>query len=155
MSKLIIVCGLPGAGKTTHARQLEADGAVRFCPDDWLATLDIDIWDESFRSRIEALQWEQAQRLLTLGLDVIIEWGCWGRSERDVLRERAREIGAAVEIHSLTAPIDILLDRIQRRNMEDPPITREDLVQWSRIFQVPTAEELALFDASTIIDAAF
>jgi uridine kinase len=32
---LIIVCGLPGSGKTTHARRLEQElCAVRFYPDD-------------------------------------------------------------------------------------------------------------------------
>lgn len=45
--RLIILCGLPGSGKTTTARALEDGlGAVRLCPDEWMATLGIDLYDE-------------------------------------------------------------------------------------------------------------
>lgn len=77
---------------------------------------------------------------------MIIEWGTWARAERDAPWIRARELGASVELHYLTASIDVLYERVQRRRMEDPPITREDLVKWSSILQVPTPDELALYD---------
>ncbi len=145
--KLIIVCGLPGAGKTTHAKQLEESlGAVRFCPDEWMEALSLSLHDEERRAQIEALQWTQAQRLLALGQTVIVEWGTWGRAERDALRLGARALSAVVELHYLSAPIDVLFERVQRRGMEDPPLTREDLVRSAAIFQTPTAEETALFD---------
>jgi hypothetical protein len=52
-AKLIVVCGLPGSGKTTHACQLEAKlRAVRFCPDEWVDALKFDLWDETARERI-------------------------------------------------------------------------------------------------------
>src|SRR6266849_1277350 len=118
--RLIIVCGLPGSGKTTHAKLLEARlGAIRFSPDEWLAALALDLYDEGRRDKIEALQWKFGQELLSLGLTVIIEWGTWGRSERDTLRLGARVLGAAVELHYLSAPADALFDRIQRRGMEN------------------------------------
>ena len=37
--RLILLCGIAGAGKTTLAKQLEAEGAVRMCPDEWLDAL--------------------------------------------------------------------------------------------------------------------
>lgn len=147
--RLVIVCGLPGSGKTTLAKELEAKlRAVRFSPDDWLEALSLNIWDEDTRGKIEALQWKLAQQLLALGLTVIIEWGTWGRSERDALRIRARELGAAVELHYLNAPPEVLFERIQRRGTETPPIERSDLLRWFEMFQAPTPEEIALFDQS-------
>jgi predicted kinase len=146
-SRLIIVCGLPGSGKTTLSRKLEKElSGIRFCPDEWMNALSIDIYDEDRRGKIEALQWELTQNLLVQGATVIIEWGTWGRAERDVLRTRARALGAAVELHYLSATPDVLFDRIQRRGMEDPPIERNTFLQWFEKFEAPTPEEMMLFD---------
>lgn len=152
-SRLIIVCGLPGSGKTTLAKVLESRlGAVRFSPDEWMDALSLNLWEEEMRAKIEALQWKFAQQLLALGLTVIIEWGTWGRTERDTLRLAARALGAAVELHYVSAPADVLFDRIQRRRMEKPPIERDVVSRWSEIFQAPTPEEMALFDNPLVPD---
>jgi predicted kinase len=145
--RLILICGLPGAGKTTLARELEARfGAVRYAPDEWLQALTLDQYDETRRSAIESLQWQAAQAILKLGGVAIIEWGTWARSERDMLRLGARSLGAKVELRYLDAPTDILLERINRRGYEDPPITRELLDSWERSVQPPTEAEFALYD---------
>jgi predicted kinase len=152
-SRLIIVCGLPGSGKTTLAKVLESRlRAVRFSPDEWMDALSLNLWDEERRARIEALQWRFAQELLAQGLTVIIEWGTWGRSERDTLRLGARALGAAVELHYVSAPADVLFARIQRRDIEKPPIEPDAMSRWFEIFQVPTPEEMALFDKPLVAD---
>ncbi len=152
-ARLIILCGLPGSGKTTLGRALESRlHAIRFAPDEWMAALSIDFYDEARRGKIEELQWELAQKLLARGLVVIIEWGTWGRAERDALRLGARAVGAAVELHSLSAPVDVLWERIQRRGMENPPVEREALSRWMEIFEAPSAEEMALFDAPLVAE---
>jgi predicted kinase len=151
-ARLIVVCGLPGSGKTTHAKALETRlRAVRFSPDEWLDALSINLHREETRGKIEALQWELAQRLLALGIGAIIEWGTWARSERDNLRDGARTLGAAVELHYLAAPIDVLFDRLLRRGRENPPIEKDVLLRWSEVFQVPTPEETILFDRYEIV----
>ena len=106
--RLIIVCGLPGSGKTTLAKALESSlVAVRFSPDEWMDAL---------------------------------------------ARLGARALGAAVELHYVSAPADVLFDRIQRRGTEKPPIERDALSRWFTMFQAPTTEEMALFDKPLVAD---
>jgi predicted kinase len=112
-----------------------------------MSTLEIDVYDSKPRERIEALQWKLAQDLLALGQTVIIEWGTWARSERDALRAGARALGAAVELHFIDVPIDVLFERIQQRSMESPPIQLDDLFKWAEMLERPSPEEMALFDA--------
>ncbi len=151
---LVIICGLPGSGKTTHARGLEEElSAVRFCPDEWMQALRISLHDEARRDDIEQLQWTQARRLLSLGVSVLIEWGTWGRSERDRLRQEARGIGARVELHYLTAPTDVLFDRVQRRGMEEVPITREEFETWEALIDIPAQDEMTLFDRVLTVES--
>lgn len=148
--RLVIVCGLPGSGKTTHAKRVERTlRAIRFCPDEWLSAMEIDLWEEGTRARIEKLQWKLAQNVLALGHNVVIEWGTWARSERDALRTGARALGAAVELHFLDPPVDVLFERIRARNRESPPITLDDVKKWTEVFDRPSAEEMALFDPAS------
>jgi predicted kinase len=146
-ARLIVVCGLPGSGKTTLSMTLEKRlRAVRLCPDDWMDALAVSLHREDARGKIEALQWKLAQDLLKLGFTVIIEWGTWARSERDALRLGARALGAAVELHYLSAPAEVLLERLRLRNRENPPIEQDAMSRWFGLFQAPAPEEMALFD---------
>ena len=148
--RLIIVCGLPGSGKTTHAKRVAQNlRAIRFCPDEWLSVLEIGLWDGEARGRIEKLQRNLAQEILALGYNVVIEWGAWARSERDALRTAARALGASVELHFLDVPVDVLYARIRARNRESPPITPDDVKKWTEIFERPSTEEMALFDLAS------
>ena len=145
---LFIVCGLPGAGKTTLAQKIEASlSAVRMSADDWMTALSINLHAEEQRAKIEALQWELTKRLLSLQQNVVIEWGAWGKLERDALRTEARGLGARVELYYLSAPLEELFVRIRRRNMEDPAIEWADVQRWANIFEAPTPAEMTLFDA--------
>ena len=69
------------------------------------------------------------------------------------MRLGAREAGAAVELHYLTARIGVLFDRIRRRGMENPPIEPGDPRRSVEIFQIPTSEEMALFHAPSGLGA--
>lgn len=144
---LSILMGLPGSGKSTLARALAAEtGALVLAPDEWMASLGIDLWDETARACIEQLQWRVGRTALAGGLGVVVEWGTWGREERLSLHADAKAVGARVELHILDLPLAVLLERITRRGQEHPPITAEQLAGWSKLIQWPDDEERALYD---------
>ncbi|MDQ3525390.1 MAG: ATP-binding protein, partial [Chloroflexota bacterium] len=96
---LVVVAGLPGSGKTTQSKRLERERpGVRFCPDDWMSALGVSLWDGEVRARIESLQWEMAAQVLRAKGTAIIEWGTWGRDEREPLHTEAQALGARTEL---------------------------------------------------------
>ena len=150
-ARLILTCGLPGAGKTTLAKQVAKDrAAVRLTKDEWLVALGSNPWDEPTQEKMERELWRLAQEILRLGLSVVLDFGLWARVERDEFRAVARSLGVGVELHYLHAPTEELWRRIDARNSEPPwdsyPITRTHLDEWTASFQAPDDAELALFD---------
>jgi hypothetical protein len=145
------MCGLLCAGKTTLARQIERErAALRLTPDEWIARLigqdaSVEALDAA-RDPFEALLWELAERVLTLGVDVILDFGFWSRSEREDFRSRAGQLGARSELHFLDVPEEELLARLAARNANLPPgtfrIDEARLRLWHSQFEPPTPDEL-------------
>lgn len=146
-SKLVLICGLPGAGKTTLAKELTEElHGVRFCPDEWMEDLGISLWDEAVRDKLEKRFWLLGKELLELGQAVILEYGFWGKSERDDKLRDARALGASVELHFLDPTIDVLKERLAGRGMEGDEVIITKLEEYSSQFQRPNEAELKLYD---------
>ena len=151
VGRLVIISGLPGSGKTTLATELASVmPAVRMCPDDWMVSSGIDLWNSVARSQIEQFQKALSLELLTAGHNVVIEWGVWTRRERDELRDAARAVGALVELRYVTAGTDELWRRIVERDLEgrwgSRSIRRDELEAWTEVYEVPDADEMSTYD---------
>jgi predicted kinase len=151
MATLHLMVGLPCSGKTTLARQLEQHfSALRLTPDEWHTRLfgqDATEPDHDTRHElVEALLWEVAERVLTLGLDVILDTGFWVRSQRDELRTRAAKLGVDFKVHYIEVSNEELLARLSERNARLPVgafyIPESMLKEWFLIFEPPAQAEL-------------
>lgn len=102
---LTLMVGLPGSGKTTLAKRLEAEtGAVRFTPDEWHLFLFGDDFHhpeehalhDARHDRVEQLMWSLGKQLLARGVSVILDFGFWAREEREEKYREAMALGGPV-----------------------------------------------------------
>ena len=144
---LILMVGLPAAGKTTRAKELAAaHSALRLTPDEWMIPLFGDSMADGKRWVLEARLISVALQALRLGTSVILDYGLWGRDERSALRWLAASIGAAAMTVYIPIPRDVQLARVAHRQATAPhqtfPISEAELDEWRAQFQVPDAAEL-------------
>lgn len=144
---LLLMTGLPGSGKTTRARELERQyNAVRFTPDEWMIPLFGEPEPGSTRSILEGRLVWTATRVLRAGSSVILDFGLWGRDERQALRALAISEGIPCQV--VYFPIDYETQRLRTRHRsQNAPATTfeysdEDLQRQQAQYQVPEQNEL-------------
>jgi predicted kinase len=143
--------GLPCSGKTTKAKELETElRAIRLTPDEWHVNLfghdTLDPDHDRRHSLIEDMLWQIAARVLSLGTNIILDFGFWAKEERDDYRSRARDLGARSEIVFMDVDEEELMKRVRMRNGSLTNtiayIPEELMISWIRFFQRPDANEL-------------
>ncbi len=113
--------GYLGVGKTTLARRLEAEhAAICFTHDEWMRALYGDDPPEEFfadyAGRVSGLIEATWTRCLKLGLNIVLDFGFWSRSERDRTRALIAQLGGECRLYRLTCSDEIARQRIERRN---------------------------------------
>jgi predicted kinase len=128
---------------------------VRLCPDEWIVALGISLVDYDFRFRLEPQMLRHGEELLRAGVGIIVEFGSWGRSEREAIRQIAVRTGVPAELHFMDAPLDELVRRVLQRGGPDARVLVDKvLLEYSGRFERPTTDEAALFDRYVAPEAA-
>ena len=145
---LLLMVGLPGAGKTTRAKQLAPmHRALRLTPDEWMIPLFDGTQPDGKRDLLEGLLITVALQALGVGTSVVLDFGLWSRDERSALRWLARSAGASCQVVYLPVDKDVQRAQITHRQATAPhqtfPMTEADTDRWREQFQVPDAAELA------------
>ncbi|MFF1836706.1 AAA family ATPase [Streptomyces sp. NPDC058231] len=128
VSSVVLMCGLPGAGKTTWAMELVRRGYVRLSIDEvvWhrLGRRDagVVLQAEAFDELKEEVRREQRQELVELmlaGRDVVVDYSFWSRAARDDYKALVESHGCRWELIHLKADRGTLERRLQERNREE------------------------------------
>jgi len=146
MATLHLMVGLPCSGKTTTAKKLEKEyNALLLTTDKWHIKLfgneaiEIEKDHDKKHERVEEMLWEIAKRVLILGVDVILDFGFWGKAERIYFKDKSKELGIKFKIHYMNIEKDELYKRLDERNKELPEgafrIPKENMDEYIKIFQ--------------------
>src|SRR5215218_3156536 len=116
---LFLTVGLPSTGKTTAARRIEVEHkALRLTKDEWVKALYGNENPPSAQNVIEGRLIQIGLRALELGVNVVVDYGLWGRDERSALRQAAADRGAAVELHYFELTTAEQRSRLDQREAE-------------------------------------
>jgi predicted kinase len=146
-SIVYLIVGLPGAGKTTRAKELEnKESALRFTPDEWQIMLFGEQNPPDKRDLVEGKLIQLGMRAAQLGINVVLDFGFWGKDERSALRWIAGTIGAQSHVVYLPIEPEEQRRRVTTRFETTPDqafhMTDVALEQWRAQFQAPDDGEL-------------
>ena len=144
---LYVMVGLPASGKSTRARQIEEEClALRLTPDEWMIPLFGHHDADGKRDVLEGRFVWLALRALRKGIDVVLDFGVWGKDERTALQVLAAEVGASCEFVYLEIEEDEQRRRRDGRASSDGEttfyISDDDLAAYRLLFQAPDDAEL-------------
>ncbi|GAB1692729.1 AAA family ATPase [Krasilnikovia sp. M28-CT-15] len=144
---MFLMVGLPGAGKTTRAKELAAQHrALRLTPDAWMIPLFGEPEAGGRRDVLEGRLIWVALEALRLGTSVVLDFGLWTRDERSALRWLARSAEASCRVVYVPVDRPTQLARIVHRHATTPDQTFEmseaEADRWREMFEVPDPMEL-------------
>ncbi len=156
MSKIHIVFGPQGAGKSTYSKSLSEEvNGVHFSIDEWMWKLfgeDLPKpmnfeWIMARVDRCEKQIWSASEKISRCGCDVVLDLGFTTLAKRELFKTLAEDQNISTQLHYVDAPHSIRRRRVLERNIEKGEtfsfeVTPEMFDFMETQFESPTAKEL-------------
>jgi len=103
MNKIILICGKICSGKTIYAKKIAKDlNAVILSVDEITLSLfgqHLGDKHDEICEKIEEYLYKKALEILSVGINVILDWGFWKRENRQFVTKYFKALGINVEWH--------------------------------------------------------
>jgi len=146
VSRVVMMCGPAGSGKSTVARKLEATGMTRlsFDREAWRRGIHVMPLPAEVHEEIERELRARLVELVTAGADVVLDFSFWSRRSRLAYRALLGPLGVVPETIYLATPRAVALERLQKRSHEhadDYALAADLAAEYFDHFEPPTADE--------------
>lgn len=161
---VVMMCSLPGSGKSTYARALERRGYARLSIDEivWTWTgrdgAELDPAEyEHLKSTAEQRLWGDLVRLMKAKVPIVIDYSFWNRGTRDQYKAAIESHGCRWVLVFLPADLETLRRRLairnQRNDANSVTVSDDLLERYFANFQEPVGEgERVIFQFSAHAD---
>lgn len=123
MSKVIMMCGVCGSGKTTFAKKKEKEGFIRISIDEEMWKLygarGIDYPNDNYEelsSIVGSKLQNDIVNYIKEDKNLVIDFSFWSKSNRKYYKNFLEELGADIQLIYLKVDKETLKKRIESRN---------------------------------------
>ena len=156
MNKIILVCGRICSGKSTYAKKLAKEiGAVLLSVDEITLALfgqHIGTNHNEMVEKTELYLLKKAVELISVGVDVIFDWGFWTREERWFVSKYYADLGIKTEWHYIDVTDEVWHKNLTKRNnaIADKSenfyfIDNDVAVKFLSMFEEPQPDEIDIW----------
>lgn len=159
MAKIIMTCGKICCGKSTYAEQLRSShhSVILSVDEITMALFDQEIGDklDGYVNKIKKYLFHKSLEFIEAGIDVILDWGFWTRSERNAAKEFYQSRHIEYEFHYLDIRDEVWKKRLKQRNHlvqigeKDAYFVDDGLAEkFTSLFEIPEREEIDVWLSS-------
>lgn len=122
MAKVIMTCGKICVGKSTYAKKIknEINAVILSVDEITLALFGNDAGEKHdfYVEQAEKYLYKKSLEIISIGVNVILDWGFWTKSERDYARRFYKLHNIENEFHYIYISDNEWQMRIEKRNNE-------------------------------------
>jgi hypothetical protein len=148
MAKLIIICGLPGTGKTTLAKKITAKiGGILLRTDTIRKELKEIKYSKKAREGVYGEMFHRTRQLLKEGKNIVLDATFYSRKWRKAAKDIAKSSKANFKIIEVVCPKDLVRKRIAQRKGSESDARFKHYLIYKKVFE-PIKEKHLIIDTS-------
>ena len=145
-SKVILMCGPAGAGKSTLAKKFESTGMTILSYDEesFKRGLNEHPLPQEVLEDIKTYLDEKLVSLIMQNIDIVLDYSFWSREMRNEYISLLKKYDIEPKIYYIKTPKEVVMERIRKRNgnhQNDIILTEQTASTYYDHFQPPTDEE--------------